>query len=71
MIKYNNNSINDWYFDTSDIVKVYRNNVIRYQKVINGSTPVLPYNITGTTTSSSDFTITLNGVPTDAIIKYK
>ena len=33
MIKYNNNSINDWYFDTSDIVKVYRNNAVRYQKI--------------------------------------
>lgn len=38
MIKYNNNSINDWYFDTSDIVKVYRNNVVRYQKIYSGST---------------------------------
>lgn len=38
MIKYNNNSINDWYFDTSDIVKVYRNNAVRYQKIYSGST---------------------------------
>lgn len=33
MIKYNLNNINDWYFDTSDIVKVYRNNAVRYQKI--------------------------------------
>lgn len=38
MIKYNNNSINDWYFYTSDIVKVYRNNAVRYQKIYSGST---------------------------------
>lgn len=68
MIKYNNKTINDWNFDNDNIIKVYRNNAVRYQKVINGSTPVLPYNITGTTTSSSDFTITLNGVPTDATV---
>lgn len=36
MIKYNNNTINDWYFYTSDIVKVYRNNAICYYKITVG-----------------------------------
>ena len=40
MIKYNSNNINDWYFDTSDIVKVYRNNAVCYYKVVaSGDTP--------------------------------
>lgn len=33
MIKYNNNTINDWYFYTSDIIKVYRNNAVCYYKI--------------------------------------
>ena len=33
MIKYNSNTINDWYFDTSDIIKVYRNNAVCYYKI--------------------------------------
>ena len=36
MIKYNNNTINDWNFGTSNIVKVYRNNAICYYKVSGG-----------------------------------
>ena len=32
MIKYNNSNINDWYFYTSDIVKVYRNNAVVFYK---------------------------------------
>lgn len=41
MIKYNNSNINDWYFDTSDIIKVYRNNAICYYKITvgGGQTP--------------------------------
>lgn len=40
MIKYNNNTINDWYFYTSDIIKVYRNNAVCYYKVnTSGDTP--------------------------------
>jgi len=40
MIKYNSNTINDWYFYTSDIVKVYRNNAVCYYKVnYSGDTP--------------------------------
>ena len=40
MIKYNNNTVNDWYFDASDIIKVYRNNAVCYYKVISsGTTP--------------------------------
>ena len=59
MIKYNNNSINDWYFDTSDIVKVYRNNAVRYQKIYDSS-PTPPFNgkwlatYEGGTTSSAE-----------------
>ena len=40
MIKYNSNTINDWYYDTSDIIKVYRNGAVVYYKVISsGTTP--------------------------------
>ena len=38
MIKYNNSNINDWYFDTSNIIKVYRNNAVCYYK-ISGTPP--------------------------------
>lgn len=40
MIKYNNNTINDWNFDTSNLIKVYRNNAICYYKV--SGTPPTP-----------------------------
>lgn len=33
MIKYNNSNINDWYYDTSNIIKVYRNNAVCYYKI--------------------------------------
>lgn len=36
MIKYNNSNINDWYFDTSNIIKVYRNNAVCYYKLTGG-----------------------------------
>ncbi len=36
MIKYNSNTINDWYFDASEIIKVYRNNAICYYKITSG-----------------------------------
>ena len=36
MIKYNNSNINDWYFYTSDIIKVYRNNAVCYYKLTGG-----------------------------------
>lgn len=39
MIKYNNNTINDWNFDTSNIIKVYRNNAMCYYKISGGDTP--------------------------------
>lgn len=44
MIKYNNSNINDWYFDASDIIKVYRNNAVCYYKITtsggtSGQTP--------------------------------
>ena len=37
MIKYNNNTINYWNFDTSNVIKVYRNNAIVFYKVSGGS----------------------------------
>jgi len=33
MIKYNNNNINDWYYDSNDIAKVYYNGNVTYQRV--------------------------------------
>lgn len=39
MIKYNNNTINDWFFSTDNIIKVYRNNAICYYKITSGDTP--------------------------------
>ena len=36
MIKYNLNNIDDWYFNTSDIIKVYRNNAVCYYKITGG-----------------------------------
>lgn len=40
MIKFNSNNINDWYYNTSDIIKVYRNNAICYYKLnTSGDTP--------------------------------
>ena len=33
MIKYNNSNINDWFFSTDNIIKVYRNNAICYYKI--------------------------------------
>ena len=37
MIKYNNSNINDWYYDTSNIIKVYRNNAVCYYKIDTSS----------------------------------
>lgn len=37
MIKYNNNTIFDWNYDTSNVIKVYRNNAIVFYKVSGGS----------------------------------
>lgn len=36
MIKYNNNTINDWFYSTDNIIKVYRNNAICYYKISGG-----------------------------------
>ena len=33
MIKYNNNKIFNWNYDTSNVIKVYRNNAIVFYKV--------------------------------------
>ena len=40
MIKYNNNTINDWNFGDDNIIKVYRNNAVCYYKITSGDTPV-------------------------------
>ena len=37
MIKYNNNTINNWFFSTDNIIKVYRNNAICYYKIDSSS----------------------------------
>lgn len=42
MIKYNENNINEWYFSDDNIVKVYRNEDVIYQKIASGSTPPSP-----------------------------
>lgn len=39
MIKYNNNTINDWNFGDDNIIKVYRNNAVCYYKITSGDTP--------------------------------
>ena len=44
MIKYNNSNINDWFFSTDNIIKVYRNNAVCYYKITtsggtSGQTP--------------------------------
>ena len=36
MIKYNNKTINDWYFDDKNIIKVYKNNAICYYRIVSG-----------------------------------
>lgn len=36
MIKYNNKTINDWYFDNKNIIKVYKNNAVCYYKIVSG-----------------------------------
>lgn len=39
MIKFNSNNINDWYYNTSDIIKVYRNGAVCYYKIsVSGGT---------------------------------
>lgn len=44
MIKYNNNTIFGWNYDTSNVIKVYRNNAIVFYKVSGGS-PTLEYKV--------------------------
>ena len=39
MIKYNSKTLNDWYFDASNIVKVYRNGAVCYYKLEGSPTP--------------------------------
>ena len=42
MIKYNNNNIVDWNLSTDNIVKVYRNGNLCYQKMAENITPPTP-----------------------------
>ena len=44
MIIYNNNTINDWNFGTSNLIKVYRNNAIVFYKV-SGESPTPEYKV--------------------------
>ena len=37
MIKYNSNTINDWYYNSSDIIKVYHNGAVCYYKLDSSS----------------------------------
>lgn len=39
MIKYNNNTINDWNFGDDDIIKVYKHGAVCYYKITSGDTP--------------------------------
>ena len=43
-IYFNNSSINDWNFDTSNVIKVYRNNAIVFYKV-SGVSPTPEYKV--------------------------
>ena len=44
MIKYNNNTIFDWNYDTLNVIKVYRNNAIVFYKV-SGESPTPQYKV--------------------------
>ena len=39
MIKYNTKTINDWNFDSSNIVKVYHNGAVCYYKLEGSPSP--------------------------------
>ena len=39
MIKYNNSNINDWFYNASDIIKVYHNGVVCYYKITSAEPP--------------------------------
>ena len=39
MIKYNNNTINDWNFGDDNIIKVYKHGAVCYYKITSGDTP--------------------------------
>lgn len=39
MIYKNNKTINEWYFNDAELIKVYKNGAICYYKIVNGSTP--------------------------------
>lgn len=49
MIKYNNNNIVDWNLASDNIVKVYRNGILCYQKMAESVTPPTPPTPSGTT----------------------
>lgn len=39
MIYKNNSTINEWYFNDAELIKVYKNGAICYYKIVEGSTP--------------------------------
>lgn len=64
MIKYNNSNINDWYYYESNLIKVYRNNAVVYQKI--GSNDYLRFISKG----SGTFTFFDNGSDTANTLSY-
>lgn len=44
MLKYNNSDINDWFYNASDIIKVYHNGAVCYYKIVSsgGTTAQTP-----------------------------
>jgi hypothetical protein len=44
MLKYSGNTINDWNYGTSNLIKVYRNNAIVFYKV-SGESPTPEYKV--------------------------
>ena len=42
MIKYNNSNINDWFYNSSDIIKVYHNGAVCYYKIASSGGTQVP-----------------------------
>lgn len=54
MIKYNENTINDWFFSTDNIIKVYKNNAVCYYKITVGGGQVPCYAVVDDISQYSD-----------------
>lgn len=60
MIYKNSNTINKWYFNDAELIKVYKNGAICYYKIVGGATPYY-YRVEDVTTSAqggSGWTVT-------------